>query len=325
MGFLSSLVKGATGWLTGGPIGAALGLLSPGDDSQPQAQQRVIQNPLGNDEGQQISPEAIAFLRGYLDGGQPKPTTFNAERAMQGPAPMQQTTAQTGGMSSHSRNGNFYQLGAGKGAGGTSGGSTDNDYWRNSIASVLRNYGNAYTGQSAPAFNTYLTRALSGQDTLPQAAQQRAFSQGMNTINAQTQNARQGLMANLGSRGLMQSGMMGRGLTGIEQQRLGSIGQLSTGLADQQLQAQREAQRAALGIYPQLIGVQSNAMGDWARVLLGLRSSESQAGQLGLNAQMAGDAADQAKWNMLAGLAGGISNWYFGNKNNASKDTDFIS
>ncbi len=334
MGFFSNLLKGAIGFVTGGPVGAVAGFAGGvlGDKAASAgakanaAMARATAAPVVNyaeEETSGLSPEGTAFLRAYLAASEQRPlgtpVTYDAQQALQRRAnaiqPLQRTDNQRGGMSWPPRD---LAFGLGAGTSKTTlppAEKTEDTIWRDAVLNVMNRYGNQYTAGSLPAYQQYMGQALSGQSALPQEAYARALRQGMSAVNAQAQRSRELLQASLGARGLAQSGLMSRGLVDIERERLGGLSSLAAGLAEQDLAARRQAQQAAAAIYPQLIGVQSNAMSDWVRNLLATREMELRYGQLGVAKRAQSAAEEAAKWGLLGNLASGFAQWYYGPQN----------
>lgn len=324
MGFLGSLLSGVTGFLTGGPVGAALGLAGSaggGGNSRPAASTVSTQPVVDVGQMEQMDPVGMAYIQGFLSEAskyQQKPTTFNANAGQgQSTAPMQQSSNQRGGMSGFNGMGLLQErkgpgYGGGTGDGSALGGVSERDQaWNQLIASVIGRNQNAYTAGMAPQFQSYMQSALAGQEGLPMEAYNRALLQGQQTINAQAQQARASLEQNMGSRGLLHSGLMAGGLQGVEQQRLGSIGGLVGTLATQGLEARREAQRQAAAMLPSLIGAQSSAMGNTVQGYLAMRQLELQ----GQSQALYGKQVEAQGANQWLDLLGGLGAAYYQSRN----------
>ena len=345
MGFLSNLIGGAVGFLTGGPAGAVAGLLGGGGGGGHAAAgggaAPVTPVVNLNADPQTSAAGAEAFLRAYLQGreGGARPTVFDARQALAEPNPMQQRSNQQGGMSSvpGGDGGPFKPAvkGAGKGAGGNSPfgslqdplqpkaaspspAAVENGWWRQAFAGTQYANQGRYSGPLNAGFRSYMQNALAGRDGLPQAAYDAALQQGMHTINAQAQQSNQQLQEALGARGLAHSGMMGSGMLGIEQNRLGAFGQLATGLAQQGLQASREAQQNAAAMFPALLGADTQASSDAWHGLLAQRQLELEARRLGISQQQIDDAQRTGNYDALAGLVGAAAQYFGGSSNTGS-------
>ncbi|MHB8996923.1 MAG: hypothetical protein ACYC63_16895 [Armatimonadota bacterium] len=329
--FLSTLVHGAVGFFTGGPIGAALAVAS--DLTAPGApkQQPGVPAPIrGVTDVNAQAAGQDAFLQAYLAGRGGAPSTiYDAGQALG--APLQQRSNQVGGQSSvpGGDGGPFGREVKGVGAG--RGGGEKGIDWRNQINGTLRQPAAAATpapptvaGQNSEwrqalsqnmaanqgrftnglqaGFGIYMNNALAGASGLPREAYDAAQAQGMHTINAQAMQSDRQLQESMGARGLIHSGMMGNALLGVEQSRLGSVGQLQTGLAQQDLQARREAQQNAASMFPSLIGADTAASSDsWHGMLAG-RQLELEAQRIGISQQQIDDARRSGNYSILADL-----------------------
>lgn len=326
MGFLSSLLKGAIGFFTGGPAGAAAGVASDllgggqsGGSKQQLIRANIPQADLDNDDTTQ--------WRAYLDqiANGTKPATYSAQQALSQPAAgqvhLQQFSNRVGGMQSHWRPdgiGLMEDRGPGYGDGGSSSG--DGSVYQDALNRVRRQ-NTSYAQPYSASFGNYMQKSLAGQNGLPQAEYDRQLLQGQSAINNQAMQARQQLTQNLGARGLMHSGMMAQGLTGVEQAKMGAYGQLTTGLATQQLEAQRQAQAQAASMYPELIRADQSQ----TQNMLALRQLELQAQQLGISQQQLHDALQNDKWNLLAGLGAAYMGYRYGGDNGTSNATSNAS
>lgn len=297
-----------------------------------------------------------AFLRAYLNGGGSQSTVFDAQKAL---GPLQQRANQEGGRSSvpGGDGGVPFKkepLGGGRGGGGpvskpqpqdkanwfdtarqnalnavhanstpaaTAPAAPDaNTQWRQAFAATQSANQGRYTNGLQAGFGNYMNNALAGNSGLPQANYDAALGAGMHTINAQAAQSNAALQNALGSRGLANSGMMGSGMLGIEQARLAGFGQLTTGLAQQDLQARRESQQNAAGMMPSLIGADTQAStGAW-QGLLAQRQLELEALRIGISQQQVDDARRSGNYNILADLVStGVQ--YLNGRNNNSNST----
>lgn len=112
------------------------------------------------------------------------------------------------------------------------------------------------------------------------------------TLNAQAQQSRQALLSNLAQRGLHQSGLMSRGVQGIETAK-GEA--LAKGLS--QLEQQRVQQQAQERQW---------AMQTALDATLRRQQMELQARQLGIQESQINEARSSAMYEMLGGLAGAL-------------------
>lgn len=180
-----------------------------------------------------------------------------------------------------------------------------NAFWR-ALLGGLSSQGHAASNQLTPQFSQYLGQALSGQAGLQQEAYQQALLGGQQTLNAQAARSREQLADNMGARGLLQSGLMARGLRGVEEARQASMGDLISGLAQQNMQARVEAQRQAAQIYPAMVGAESNRFANIARAWLGERQLELEKQRLGVQSDAYKDQQDAALWQAIGAIAGGF-------------------
>lgn len=90
-------------------------------------------------------------------------------------------------------------------------------------------------------FRTVMGRQLSGGTGLPRDYYQQALLRGMAGINQQAQYSREGLMARLGQRGLLNSGAIVRGLSEVERGRLGSLADYHGSMQRADIDARRQA------------------------------------------------------------------------------------
>jgi hypothetical protein len=217
-----------------------------------------------------------AFRRGYreamgLSGAQGGAATGATVQAPQGGVGSQRAGNQRGGMASggwlpaptapavtsqggpeDGRGGNFFGTIASGALGFLTGGPIGAGA---AILGSLAGGGSNSSGQSssgnAPAlsadYNQAHQQALQGQGTVDPAVLQGAQSQGMAAINAQAQNSRDSLMANLASRGMLHSGVAATGLANVEQGRLSASSDLAQRLAEMAFAHRANAQQAALG------------------------------------------------------------------------------
>jgi hypothetical protein len=335
MSLFSNLFKralGIGGAIIGGPWGAAAGVLGGllGGNDAPAQQSRVPFPDVSAQASTKLDPQALAMLQGYLQGNQggESPVVYNARKALAG-APLQQTSNQQGGQASPGYPGmglfrdKLPALGPGKGAGGTDTGTVpETEKWRQVVMGQLNAPGQ-FTQGAAGAYRGYLQQALSGNAGLPQDAYQRNWQQGMSAVNAQAQQSRASLGNALGSRGLLQSGMMGRGLVDVERARLGGVGALAGGLAQQDLEARRQAQQSAFGIMPSLISAESGSAIDRARAYLSLRQTELAGGSLALQQDQQAAAERASKWDMLASAAGAFAAYKYRPQGEVAKDKKY--
>jgi len=303
MGFFGDLLKGALSSLTGGLFG--------GGGQQAPQQMIGVQQPPNVD----LEASATPFWQSYLApmrGAQAKqPQGYSAQAALAGPtgiaAGMSQLQNRYGGMANTPGVGLFANP-QGPGRGGAGGAATDTSYGYEELMKRLQQGQTSLAGAYAPQFGKAFGQALAGQYQLPQEQYQRQLTQGMSTINAQSGNARQGLMENLGSRGLMQSGLMGAGLRGVESARLGGVGQLVSGLNQQSLQATQQAQQQAMAIYPELARIDVAQQGNQMQGMVALQQLEYQAQQLGINRDQLHNLIRSGNMSALTGLFGALFN-----------------
>lgn len=318
MGFLSSLVKGAIGFFTGGPAGAAAGVASDllGGGQSGSAPKQLVR---ANIPAADLDNDDTTQWRAYLDqiaNGQ-KPVTYSAQRALNSPPAgqvhMQQISNRLGGMQSHGRP-NGIGLVEDRGPGYGAAGDEKEGVYQEALSRV-RQQNTSYAQPYSAAFGNYMQKSLAGQNGLPQAEYDRQLLQGQAAINRQAMQSRQQLAQNLGQRGLMHSGMMAQGLSGVEQSKLGAYGQLTTGLAQQNLEAQRQAQAQAASMYPELIRADQSQ----TQNMLALRQLELQAQQLGISQQQLHDALQNDKWNLLAGLGAAYMGYRYGGSDDTAQ------
>ncbi|MHB8997505.1 MAG: hypothetical protein ACYC63_19850 [Armatimonadota bacterium] len=347
MSFLNTLIHGAVGFFTGGPVGAGLAiagdLLAPGTPKQQPGAPAPVRNAVDiNAKGAAND----AFIQAYLAqrSSNPPATVFDADKALAGP--LSQRANQIGGQMSVP-GGNRRPEALGPGRGGAAGGTDkaglggwrsaidrvinrepeapatpaptvagQNSEWRQALSANMAQNQGRYTNGLQPAFQQYMGNALQGRQGLPQEAYNAALQTGMHTINAQAANSRSQLQSNFGARGLMGSGMMGNALLGVEQSRVGAFGQLTTGLAQQDLQARREQQQNAAGMMPSLIGADTSAgQSQWQAMLAG-RQLEMEAQRIGISQQQINDARTSGNYSILADLvSAGTQIWGARNNN----------
>jgi hypothetical protein len=227
MGLLESLASGLMGFAAGGPLmGGATFLSSLLGDDRPQGTN--LRRPVNLD---------------YLD-------VVRRNAAFQG---YQQGYSATGPGVQQGQSG-----GSGTSSGGTSAGLSQFANQRggqgnraNPAQGMAGNLGRQEAGtvNLQEAYRSYLGNALIGRDTVPNA-QAAQFQAGLQTVDAQTQRARESFLQSMSQRGMTNSGMTGMGLAEIASGRATSLGQLSADLERQRqsqlLQAQQNA-AAAMG------------------------------------------------------------------------------
>lgn len=224
--FWSGLTSGLLGFATGGPIGAAAGLLA-GFSGGGGGSSQTNQQSLASLQTQK------AMLDGYQLGmGQGSGLTYNPQAAQQ-PA-------------SAARGGGSGAIGDQQ-ANARGGQNTDVVQNATETAAGVNNVDYSNMGTSE-MYQNWLRTALSGRGVLPQSAWQSAFTSGQNAINAQAQVSRQQFNSSVGQRGLLNSGIASRGLADIESGRLGAMGDMATNLQLQNLEAARLAQQQAAGL-----------------------------------------------------------------------------
>jgi len=348
MSWLNALIP-----LAGNLLGGLFGGGGPSAQEQAMAQQRQVPVravPLES-PGEQDDAALIAFYEGWLRDAakaQGQTTAYDPVAALAGNTrsqPMPQTSNQRGGQAypGYAGQGLFggqEKLGMGRGAGGDEDKTTKkvqslqdpsgDAWWRTLLGSITGPRANTLTGPLQGQFTGYMGQALGGQAGLPPQAYQQALLSGQSTLNAQSQRSREQLGEQLGSRGLLQSGAMARGLRGVEESRQQSMGDLISGLSQQDMQARIEAQRQAAGMFPQLVQAQSGAQTDLARSWLYQQQLELERRRLGLAEQQYEGGREDALWGAVGGVVGGIDwgrlfgggnsrspvmsdNWYTGN------------
>lgn len=245
MGIFDYLIPAATGFLTGGPGGAAIGLAGAltGGGNQQQAAPAQGQVQAGGADQLTDLLKRQAWLQGFQQtlglapqGGQ----AYSEQAAMgeQNSRAKQQTGGRMGVPGGETSRQPFAQgmgLGGGEGKGGGTSTATSTPPEQN--------------WSPETSYFEYLQRALSGQDTLPQSSFQGAVARGSAAINQQTQDARQRLLQSMASRGISNSGITMQGLSGIEQGRTQALGSLYGGLEQQGIAAQRASQQSAATTY----------------------------------------------------------------------------
>ena len=261
MGFFDSLLSAGAGFATGGLVGAGVGLLSSlGGSSKPKSSASTLtptQQALNDN----------AYMRGYLG-------TVQGRLAGQGGAvgtQNMQNTPQRGGMGDRRANQR----------GGAQNGPTPGDV------------------QSANAgrLQGVLQQGLQGEGGVPQRAYDLAQNRGANTINMQAEQSRNILQEQLGRRGLLQSGILGQGIAGIEQGRLSGLAGLSSSLQTQQLADQSSSRQWAADVMARLQQGQAQ-----------IESSEAQQ-------RRAINASQPSTFDRLAGLAGSYAAYRYAPKN----------
>lgn len=188
--------------------------------------------------------------------------------------------------------------------GSANNGANDEETWANLVNNLVSRNQGRYTNAATPGFNAWMQTALAGEDGLPRESYLRALAQGQNTINAQTAQSRANLQQSLGSRGLSHSGMMARGLQGVEDARISSLGALEGGLAQQSLAAARQSQLAAASMMPSLINSESSSMNDLIRSYLALRSTDLERQRIGIERERADNESDNGLLGIIGGLFG---------------------
>lgn len=103
--------------------------------------------------------------------------------------------------------------------------------------------------------------ALQGQ--MPEPMMQGAVSQGLGMVNAQAQQSRTNLGANMASRGLVGSGIAAGGYADIEQARLGGVERLAQQLAQMAYQRQESAMGRQAGMLQQSRAIEASQPQWW--------------------------------------------------------------
>ena len=161
------------------------------------------------------------------------------------------------------------------------------------------------TSRYMDAYNAYMQRALAGGGGLPESAYQAARVRGLQSINAQAQEARRNLAQQMAQRGITGSGVMAQGLMGLEAGRTGAVGNLEYGLAQQGLEAARQAQAQAAGQLPALYGIQEDMATRVTREFLALKELE-------LNARRVGLGQNALSQGLLSGLGTALAGYFSG-------------
>lgn len=104
-------------------------------------------------------------------------------------------------------------------------------------------------------------QALQGQ--MPEPMMQGAVSQGLGMVNAQAQQSRANLGANMASRGLVGSGIAAGGYADIEQARLGGIERLAQQLAQMAYERQESAMGRQAGLLQQSRAIEASQPQWW--------------------------------------------------------------
>lgn len=229
--FLGSLVGGAVGFLTGGPLGAGAGFLSGGLSKRAGG---------GGSSGPSLNVPANLD---YLDVVRRR-AAFNGYQQGFASGGLQQQ----GGQSSSSSGAQQPKAGSGlsqfanQRGGRNSGGSADG-----AARSAGQEAGTMPSVNLNDAYRSYLGNAMVGNDTIPNA-QNAQFAAGQRTIDAQTHQARQQYLQQMADRGILRSGMTSTGLAEIESGRATSLGDLSARLEAQRQSQLAEAQRNAAAL-----------------------------------------------------------------------------
>lgn len=320
MGFLDAIVGGVTGFFTGGPVGAGVGLLSGALGSSGA-------RPTAGGAGMVSSPSyadtlrQVAYMRSFLDAAGPPgfvpegtayATTQQQQQKAQGSV---RNAKQQGGQGDRSpANIMRRRLAQDEGMGGGGGGGAGGDLtkklsmqeWLNQMPG--RAGAQQQTTTSTPAapnneqlFQNYLQAGIQGQSTLPASAYQQAMARGVEGINQQAAQSRMMLQRNLGSRGLLHSGLYARGFGEVERGRLGGIADLSYDLQAQELSARRRSQETAANIL--------------AQQFLTREQLAAQAEQIRMQQPTTGD--------YLASLAGSAAQYFLGRS--SPNYTSFLS
>jgi hypothetical protein len=327
MGFISDLLGGVAGFLTGGPIGAAVGLFGSheagrqADKAQAAMQRAAVQvGPTGNTRANTrlAKIRENAYMQGLIEqlARTPAPDGFSVEQALQQPQTDRgkQFSARVGGMSTPTPAGvngmGIYETererreaGPGRGAGAPAG----EDPW--ATYNQALQYRQNYTSPFRQQMEQFMQAALSGQGGLPEGAYHQALTEGSQLVNRQSQQSATNLHEALGARGLLQSGIMGRGLVDLERERLGGLQRLESGLQEQRLAASRESQRTAAGLFPQLLAADEDAAARALQGYLSLRQLELQGRQLGLSAQQINDQHQADQWALIGNLLGAYAQY----------------
>jgi hypothetical protein len=165
---------------------------------------------------------------------------------------------------------------------------------------------NAQGGANAPnqslglgdLYNAALFRDIGGTGGMTQgqvANQMGTLNAG---INAQGQQARTQMEAALGQRGMLNSGLLERGVANVGQAKGNAMAQGAASILQAQAQTQQAAQQQGMQMYMQ--AVQSRF------------SAEMQARQLGLSEAQIQNSLDQADFQAAAGLAGSLGSLFAG-------------
>lgn len=280
-------------WASLIPWGVSLisSLFGGGGSSQPAQQAAPAASTQGGGMlGQLQVQDAIrqGFQQGFYGAeGQPPAYAGTVPRRKQPGQAVDQEANQRGGQGFSPTGGSLNALpGPGYGGGGTTATATTK----------------TTPDPNAPAnlYTNWLQQALMGQGGLNPAAYRSQFTSGLGTINTQAAQGASNLSNQLGARGLLQSGVMGAGLQGIEGARMKAIGDFINNLQQRQAQSQLDTQNKAAGLF-----AGERAQNLQAALQAGLLEKEN--------------ALNQPSWADYLGQALGIyagtpagSNWLFG-------------
>ena len=162
---------------------------------------------------------------------------------------------------------------------------------------------NAAGGSARPSlnlddiYNAQMGLNLAGGGGLPQSAVSQALATTNEMLNANAQRARESIKAALGQRGLLDSGVYGRALAAIEQQRGQAMSQAASQVMQRRLELAAQAQQAAAAQYAQLRQARWNA--------------ELEARRLGLSQEQIAEARSQAEWEAAMSLAKSLGQLYY--------------
>ena len=166
------------------------------------------------------------------------------------------------------------------------------------LGSPVNQAANAAGGQASTGINTNLKlddlvqqtlgRALTGGTVLPERYYQQAAANLTKTLNAQAQQSRANLQSQLGQRGLMQSGLLARGVQGIESAKQEALASSLSQLQQSRLEAAMSERQWAVQA-----ALQATAM---------RQQYELAARAAGLNEEQIRQANTAAMWESIAGL-----------------------
>jgi len=162
---------------------------------------------------------------------------------------------------------------------------------------------NAAGGSAAPSlnlddlYNAQMALNLAGGGGLPTSAVSQALATTNEMLNANAQRARESVKAALGQRGMLDSGVYGRALTSIEQQRGQAMSQAASQIMQRRLELAAQAQQVAAAQYAQLKQARWNA--------------ELEARRLGLSQEQIAQVKQEAEWAAAMELAKNLGQLYY--------------